>query len=444
MVDAQFTNPSSTTSEPVEKVERKKVAVIGAGISGLSCAYLLADKYQVEVFEAGDELGGHTATKTVSFAGEQYNVDTGFIVFNDRTYPNFLKLLHKLGVDYQKTSMGFSVTNRITGYEYAGTSLNGLFAQRRNWLNVKHWRLLGDLVRFNKLCTRLYKENSIPDVSLGDFLVAEGFSRFFSAHYILPMVSAIWSSGIATAANMPLQFFIHFFHNHGLLTITEQPQWYTICGGSKSYLAPLTAKYQQSIHLGCPVTSIKRNAQGVIVSTRKFGEQLFDEVVLACHSDQALKLLADPSPDEYEILSEIPYSNNRVQLHTDHNLLPRAEQAWASWNYLIPPAQAAASAEQGEAAVLTYNMNMLQHLQAPATFCVSLNAEHLVDATKTLGIYDYAHPVFTRESVAAQTRWSDISGTNHTHYCGAYWHNGFHEDGLVSGIRVARFLGADW
>lgn len=423
-----------------KKDVRKKIAIIGGGISGLSCAHLLADTHHVEVFEAAPTLGGHTATKTVATAGGHYDVDTGFIVFNDRTYPHFLKLLAKLKVDYQKTSMGFSVTNQVTGYEYAGTSLNGLFAQRRNLASPQHWRLLGDILRFNKLCIRLHDEGAIPDTTLGDFLAAQGFSEHFSTHYILPMVSAIWSSGLATAARMPLLFFIRFFHNHGLLTVTQQPQWYTITGGSKSYLAPLTENFKDNIHLACPVIFIRRTPQGVIVYSQGLGEQLFDEVVLACHSDQALKLIVDPTPEEYEILSAIPYRANKVQLHADTGLLPRSVRAWASWNYRIPAAQAD---DTEEAAVLTYNMNILQNLAAPVTFCVSVNAGDQVNPAKLYGTYDYAHPVFTRESVAAQTFWASISGQNRTHFCGAYWRNGFHEDGLVSGIRVAQALGAD-
>lgn len=421
--------------------EQKKIAIIGAGISGLSCAHLLADTHHVEVFEAGATLGGHTATKKVEVEGVPYDVDTGFIVFNDRTYPHFLKLLAKLKVDYQKTNMGFSVTNEGSGYEYAGTSLDGLFAQRRNLMNPQHWRLLGEILRFNKLCTRLHEESAIPDVTLGDFLAAQKFSEFFASHYILPMVSAIWSAGLATSARMPLVFFIRFFHNHGLLTVTRQPQWYTITGGSKNYLAPLTANFKDSIHLGCPVIFIRRTNRGVIVYTQAFGEQLFDEVVLACHSDQALKLLVDVTPTEYEVLSAIPYSANCVQLHADTGLLPRSERAWASWNYRIPAVPS--TADSSDAAVLTYNMNLLQNIAAPVTFCVSVNAGHAVKPERVYGSYDYAHPVFTQESVAAQARWAEVSGHHRTHFCGAYWHNGFHEDGLVSGIRVAKALGAD-
>lgn len=420
---------------------RKKIAIIGSGISGLSCAYLLSANHDVVVFESGDTLGGHTATKTVKLTDGQYDVDTGFIVFNDRTYPNFLKLLAQLGVEYQPTEMGFSVSNPSLNYEYSGTSLNGLFAQRKNILNMKHWNLLREIVRFNKVCTQLHNDNKIPSaITLGDYLASENYSEYFKNHYILPMVSAIWSSGLETAAAMPLLFFIRFFHNHGLLTVTQQPQWYTIKGGSKTYIDPLIKSFKENIHVACPVTAITRHAYGVTVSSVGFGEQEFDEVVLACHSDQALELLADAGATEKEILSAIPYKSNEVVLHSDTQLLPSSERAWASWNYLVTDA----SVDKSDTAALTYNMNILQNFAAPVTFCVSVNAGDRIDPRKVYGRYHYSHPQFTLGSVAAQQRWSEISGVNRTHFCGAYWRNGFHEDGLVSGIRVAQALGATW
>ena len=419
----------------------KKIAIIGSGISGLSCAYLLAQDNDVTLFEAASTLGGHTATKTVKLTDGLYDVDTGFIVFNDRTYPNFLKLLARLGVEYQPTDMGFSVSNRDTHYEYSGTSLNGLFAQRKNILNLRHWTMLREILRFNKACIQLQESNSIPEgTTLGDYLKSERYSDYFKHYYVLPMVSAIWSSGLETAADMPLLFFINFFHNHGLLTVTQQPQWYTIKGGSKTYIEPLTAPFKEKIHLDCGVTAIRRHDQGVSITSSGFGEQEFDEVVLACHSDQALKLLADVSPTEYEILSAIPYKENQVVLHSDTQLLPRSERAWASWNYVISNRLDM----KQDAAALTYNMNMLQRLEAPVTFCVSVNAGNQIDPRKIYGRYTYSHPQFTLKSVAAQQRWHEISGVRHTHFCGAYWRNGFHEDGLVSGINVARALGASW
>jgi len=424
-------------------VARKKIAIIGSGISGLLSGYLLSRRHDVSVFEAENEIGGHTATKIVTAPESQVAVDTGFIVFNDRTYPNFLKLLAELNVAYQPTEMGFSVACQHTGFEYSGTSFNGLFAQRKNIFSKPHWQMLKEIVKFNAACTELYKDNCIPeDQTLGEYLQLHGYSEKFIHFYILPMVSAIWSSPIGTAAAMPLVFFVRFFHNHGLLTVTQQPQWYTIKGGSHQYLQPLTDKYKDSIFTNCPVLNVKRNSDSVVVTTTRFGEQFFDEVIFACHSDQVLKLLADPSPAEYDILSAIPYQANQVTLHSDISLLPRLRRAWASWNYMF--LNPAATDQVSENTALTYNMNILQKLNSSTTFCVSVNAGKAIDPEKIYGEYHYSHPMFTRESVAAQARWQEISGINHTHFCGAYWRNGFHEDGVVSAIRVAEMLGEMW
>lgn len=421
------------------KTAQKNIAVIGSGISGLFCAYLLSHQYNVSVFEAEAEIGGHTATKTVELNGERYQIDTGFIVFNDRTYPNFIKLLSRLGVVSQPTEMGFSVSCRASNLEYSGTSLSGLFAQRKNLVNHRHWGMLMEILRFNRECTWLHETNNIQaEKTLGDYLRDGGYSEFFQRYYILPMVSAIWSSGIETAAAMPLVFFIRFFHNHGLLTVTNQPQWYTVKGGSKSYIEPLIKLFKDSIHTNCPVQWVKRHDESVTVATQTHGQQSFDEVVFACHSDQALKLLLDPNDAERSILSAIPYKMNDVCLHTDVALLPVSRRAWASWNYLM------LDNAGGDAAALTYNMNILQQLQSEHTFCVSVNATPAIDPNKVLGKYQYSHPVFTRASIAAQQRWAEISGKQRTHYCGAYWHNGFHEDGVVSALNVARMLGGSW
>lgn len=423
--------------------ERKKIAIIGTGISGLLSAYLLARRHDVRVFEAANDIGGHTATKTVSLGSETLDVDTGFIVFNDRTYPNFIKLLELLQVDYQPTAMGFSVSCQTSGYEYSGTSFDGVFAQRKNLLNMGHWRMLYEIVRFNKACTALYAaaqqdaEKISARMTLGDYLQQQGYSEQFSRFYILPMVSAIWSSGLETAALMPLIFFIRFFHNHGLLSVTQQPQWYTIKGGSHKYLTPLTQSFQQHIYTNNPVVAVKRADNVVSVTSVRLGEQQFDEVVFACHSDQALKLLTDPSAAEYDILAAIPYQPNSVVLHCDTRFLPKSPRAWASWNYLL-------MAQPQGATALTYNMNILQRLQSPTTFCVSVNAGDGIDPDKVFGRYHYSHPMFTLDTIAAQARWAEISGVNRTHYCGAYWRNGFHEDGVVSAIRVAETLGEMW
>lgn len=421
-------------------MEQKNIAVIGSGISGLTAAYVLSRRHNITVFEAGEHVGGHTATKSLRLNETEYQVDTGFIVFNDRTYPNFIKLLSHLGVSSQATEMGFSVTCPETGFEYSGSGLKGLFAQRRNLLRPRFLKMLLEVVRFNRACTRAFNEDSIEkELTLGEYLQREGYSKFFQRYYILPMVSAIWSSGLSGAASMPLLFFVRFFHNHGLLTVTNQPQWCTVKGGSKAYIAPITRQFRDSIRTQCPVQSVRRLGEGgVQICTDQFGKEYFDEVVIACHSDQALKLLADPSEEEYQILSAIPYQNNAVVLHSDTEMLPKCRKAWASWNYRMK------AADVENQAVLTYNMNMLQSLAAPQTLCVSVNAGADIDPNKILGRYNYSHPVFNRASIAAQQNWESISGKRNTHFCGAYWRNGFHEDGVVSGLRVAAALGEEF
>lgn len=445
-VDASTQTDSAQKDSVKNKSGQKNIAIIGSGISGLFCAYLLSRKHCVTVFEAETQIGGHTATKAVTVKGQDFNIDTGFIVFNDRTYPNFIKLLSQLGVASQPTDMGFSVCSQTSGFEYSGTSLNGLFAQRSNLFSWRYWRMLKEILHFNKACTQAYFSGDVTeDLTLGDYLRIEGYSQFFQDHYILPMVSAIWSSGIETAAAMPLKFFVQFFHNHGLLSVTQQPQWFTIPGGSKTYLTPLTRSFKDRIHTQCAVQWVKRHADNVTVATESFGQQQFDEVVFACHSDQALKLLLDPSENESDILSAIPYKPNDVCLHTDINLLPKSKRAWASWNYFIPNKTA-----KDDAAALTYNMNILQCLKneeiksIDTTFCVSVNANDLVNPELVLGQYRYSHPVFTLESIAAQKRWLEISGQQRTYFCGAYWRNGFHEDGVVSALNVVRQMGEDW
>lgn len=418
----------------------KKIAIVGSGISGMLAGYLLSRRHQVTLFEI-NYIGGHTATKKVTWQGDSQAIDTGFIVFNDRTYPNFIKLMSRLGVKSQATEMGFSVASLAENFEYSGTSLNALFAQRKNLFNPGHWRMLSEIVRFNKACTQALKAGAVDErETLGEYLDREGYSERFRNYYILPMVSAIWSSGLVTAAAMPLLFFVRFFHNHGLLTVTQQPQWYTITGGSNTYIEPLIHPYAERVYANCPVTRIERTDEGVRVTTERFGEELYDEVVIACHSDQALQLLGDPSEAEREILGAIPYQRNAVTLHTDTALLPRNRRAWASWNYMM---MGKGAQDQQDLPVLTYNMNILQRLQTEHTYCVTVNPGDHVDPDRVLGQYRYSHPVFTRESIAAQQRWSDISGVRRTHYCGAYWCNGFHEDGVVSALRVAKAFGEE-
>lgn len=411
-----------------------KIAIIGSGISGLTTAYLLNRQHDISVFEASSWVGGHTHTVDVQVDGRHYAIDTGFIVFNDWTYPNFIELLNQLGVTYQPTEMSFSVCDPVSGVEYNGNTLNSLFAQRRNLLSPPFWGMLRDILRFNREAVDdLQQQRIASDLSLGSYLQQRGYGERFIQHYIVPMGAAIWSMSLADMLIFPLQFFLRFFKNHGLLSVTDRPQWQVIKGGSSSYVAPLSASFAERIRLQCAVQRVERDATGVTLHSSA-GSERFDKVVFACHSDQALQLLAEPSATEQQILGALPYADNDVVLHTDTRLLPKRPLAWASWNYRLggPTSQPAA---------LTYNMNILQGLQSDTTFCVSLNQTDAIDPSKILARYTYAHPQYSLAGVAAQARWEELLGANHSYFCGAYWANGFHEDGVISGLRVARAFG---
>ncbi|MDN2662219.1 NAD(P)/FAD-dependent oxidoreductase [Psychromonas sp. 14N.309.X.WAT.B.A12] len=411
----------------------KNIAIIGSGISGLTAAYLLSKKHQVTVFEKNDYIGGHTATVDIEKNGIPYAIDTGFIVFNDKTYPNYLALLDEIGIGKQATEMSFSVHNCQTGLEYNGHNLDTLFAQRSNIFKPKFWVLVKEILRFNKLCKAIFEQNSYqPGDTLGDFLKSNHFSAFFAEHYILPMGAAIWSSSLAQMESFEFRFFVQFFHHHGLLNIADRPQWYVIPNGSRSYIPPLCEPFKQRIHLNSKLIGITRQEDKVHIHFEDENEmQTFDEIVIACHSDQALKLLSDATDDEQRVLSGMPYSENSVVLHTDIKLLPDREKAWASWNYQL-------SDDREKAASVTYNMNILQGIDSDETFCVTLNQKEEIDADKILREFTYYHPVFSLQSIRSQQQRDTICGKRHTHFAGAYWHNGFHEDGVKSAVEVAQ------
>jgi len=411
-----------------------KIAIVGSGIAGLTSAYLLNRKHDIRVFEAADWVGGHTHTVDVNLAGRDYSVDTGFIVFNDWTYPNFIKLLGQLGVGFKPTEMSFSVCDPKTRTEYNGNNLNSLFAQRSNLLYPTFWGMLRDILRFNREALADLESQRIgSDTTLGDYLRSHRYGQRFIEHYIVPMGAAIWSMSLADMLAFPLQFFVRFFKNHGLLSVSNRPQWCVIEGGSSSYIEPLTASFRARIRLSCPVHRVERDEQGVTVHSAD-GSERYDKVIFACHSDQALKMLAQPTAAEQDILGALPYAENDVVLHTDTNLLPKRKLAWASWNYRLGggPQQMAA---------VTYDMNILQGIDSDTTFCVSLNQTDAIDPNKILARYRYAHPQYSLAGVVAQGRWEELNGVNHTWFCGAYWANGFHEDGVVSGLRVAQAFG---
>ncbi|MFQ2291458.1 NAD(P)/FAD-dependent oxidoreductase [Aeromonas enteropelogenes] len=417
---------------------KRKIAIVGSGISGLTAGFLLHKQHDITLFEAAPTLGGHTATVDVEQGGRRYAIDTGFIVFNDRTYPNFLKLLERIGVARQPAEMSFSVKSP-EGLEYNGHNLDTLFAQRSNLLSPRFYGFVAEILRFNREARAWLVDHLALDVgselTLGDFLQAGEFSDYFARHYILPMGAAIWSSTLADMRAFPLGFFLRFFAHHGLLEVANRPQWYVIPGGSREYIGPLTAGWQSQIRLACPVAGIRRVTNGVIVQSHD-GEEHFDEVILACHSDQTLALLADASERERAILGAMPYQANDVWLHTDATCLPVRRKAWASWNYQLGD-------DDGARPLVSYNMNILQGVSSPEPFCVSLNPAGRVDESKVLRRFVYHHPVFNQSSIAAQQRRLEICGQRHTHFCGAYWYNGFHEDGVRSALDVARRFGAE-
>jgi predicted NAD/FAD-binding protein len=412
----------------------KNIAIIGSGISGLTSAFLLSKKHRVTVFEKKDYIGGHTATKQVQSTQGLLNIDTGFIVFNERTYPNFLGLLDEIGVKKQNTEMSFSIQNPKTGLEYNGHNLNTLFAQRRNIFNPKFWFFIREIIRFNKLCIQNHEQGMDDlELTLGEFLVKNHFSEAFCENYILPMGAAIWSSSLNEMENFQLKFFINFFHNHGLLNIKNRPQWFVIPGGSNQYIEPLISRFKNRIELNTSIKTIMRSDNKVDIYLESGEVKRFDEIVFACHSDQALKLLGDPTQQEQSILGDMAYKPNNVILHTDKTLLPKKVNAWASWNYLL-------GGTRDSAASVTYNMNILQGLNTDQTYCVTLNQKDKIDPNKIIQEFEYDHPVFTNSSLKAQQRREEICGQNHTHFTGAYWYNGFHEDGVRSAVDVgARF-----
>ncbi|WP_259236581.1 NAD(P)/FAD-dependent oxidoreductase [Aeromonas sp. BIGb0445] len=415
----------------------KKIAIVGAGISGLTAGHLLHRHHEITLFEAAPVLGGHTATVDVNLDGQSHAVDTGFIVFNDRTYPHFLRLLDRIGVARQATEMSFSVKS-ATGLEYNGHNLDTLFAQRRNLLRPGFYRFIREILRFNREAKAWLAEEgkeAEPGLTLGRFLQEGRFSDYFARHYILPMGAAIWSSTLADMRGFPLGFFLRFFDHHGLLNVANRPQWYVIPGGSRQYIAPLTRGWQARVRLASPVQAIFRTERGVRIHSRH-GEEAFDEVILACHSDQALGLLRDASADEQRLLGAMAYQANDVWLHTDATCLPTRPKAWASWNYQLGEGET-------QRPLVSYNMNILQGIRTREALCVSLNPQGQVDEGKVLRRFVYEHPVFNLGSLAAQEQRMQICGQRHTHFCGAYWYNGFHEDGVRSALDVTRRFGVD-
>lgn len=415
-----------------------KIAIIGTGIAGNYAAWRLARDHDITVFEAEDRIGGHTNTIEVEDGDRTLAVDTGFIVYNDRTYPNFIRMLDELGVETQHSDMGFSVTGGTAGLEYNGSTLGGLFAQRRNLVNPRFYRMLREILRFNREAPEFLAS---PDtsLSLGAYLGRKGYSPYFTDYYILPMGSAIWSATASDMRAMPAAFFIRFFQNHGLLSVNDRPQWRVIKGGSARYVEKLIAGHRDRIRTGAAVREIRRLPDGVEIHAEGCEAERFDKVFIASHSDQALAMLADACPVEREVLGDIAYQENEAVLHTDTSLMPRRRRAWASWNYNIP----GDGDSRNGLVTLTYNMNILQSLDAKTLYCVTLNNTAAIDPKRIIRTIRYEHPVFTQRAVAAQQRHREIDGERHTYFCGAYWRYGFHEDGVVSAIDALRHFEND-
>ena len=408
-----------------------RIAVVGTGIAGNTVAYRLRDQHEITVYEASSYVGGHTNTVDVSENGRTIAVDTGFIVFNDRTYPNFIELLDEIGQESQASVMSFSVSSGDARLEYNGSGLNALFAQRRNILRPPFFRMIRDILRFNReALTSLPLEDEGQTV--GGYLARHGYSREFMDDYLVPMAAAIWSAEPVAIQDMPLQFLVRFFDNHGLLQLKDRPVWRVIKGGSREYVSKMVSGHRDRIRLETPVRAVVRHASGVEIVTERYGREWYDAVFLACHSDQALALLDQPTAIEQEVLGAIRFQDNEAVLHTDASVLPKRRRAWAAWNYHIPE-------DPHRHVAVTYNMNMLQGLDCDEQYCVTLNNDRQLDPAKVIRRIQYQHPVFSLEAVDAQQRQVELN-TERTYFCGAYWRNGFHEDGVVSALNaIAHF-----
>lgn len=410
-----------------------RIAIVGSGVSGLVAALVLGEEHDVTVFEANDYIGGHTHTVDVSLDAD-FAVDTGFIVFNYENYPNFARLLKRLNVDSQPSSMSFSVVNRNTGLEYGFATWNAVFAQRLNLLRPSFLRMLLDIKRFRGEFKRLIRDVG-EDVEIGAYLDRYGYSKAFRHDFLVPFGAAIWSAAPADLEHFPLRTFIQFFLNHGFLDLSRLLQWNVVKGGSREYVSALLKQLRGTVHTNAPVVEVRRDATGVDLIIKGSEAQRFDQVVLACHSDQALRLLKDASPAERDVLDALPYQPNDVVLHTDAGTLPAHRHVWSSWNYSV-------SDGVENRATLTYDMNILQGLKSRHEFLVTLNPDQPVADDLVLGRYLYDHPVYTVRGVGAQSRYAEIGGLEkRTHFAGAYWGFGFHEDGVESALRVCNAFG---
>jgi predicted NAD/FAD-binding protein len=416
--------------------QTEKVAVVGSGVSGLSAAWLLSKTRNVTLYESADRLGGHAHTATVSLGGRDIAVDTGFIVYNDTNYPNLVALFDHLNVPTLNSDMSFAASMDGGGFEYSGTSLKGLLGQKRNALRPRFWKMLRDVLKFYRQAPALLDRPGTQHLTLGDYLRQERYSAAFINDHLMPMGAAIWSMTARDMQDYPLHAFLRFFVNHGLLRLSDRPQWRTVDGGSREYVRRIAADFDGAIRLNALVSSIRRTASGVTVTDACGNADIFDDVVIATHADQALAMLTDADEQERHVLGAFGYTENRAVLHSDPALMPGCRSVWSSWNYMSER-----HGEKEQALCVSYWMNQLQKIDTPQDLFVTLNPHRQPRPDLVHGIYDYTHPRFDSRAMAAQARLWQLQGTNHTWFCGAYFGSGFHEDGLQSGLAVAEALG---
>ncbi len=403
-----------------------KIAIIGAGISGLTAAHHLHSKHDISVLEKNNYVGGHSNTVDVNEGNKSVAIDTGFIVLNNWTYPNFENLLNSLDVELHNSEMSFSAKCEHSQFEWCGKGIQGLALNRNNWYRMKAYQILFDFLRFNKLAKKYVSQNK-TEHTLGEFLARNNFSKSFKKYYILPMGAAIWSSSTEDIYDYPAHSFLAFFNNHGLLNIKNRPQWKTIVGGSRQYVNKLIQPFQKNISLNSKITHVERKNGNIIIHYQNKKPEYFDHVIFACHSDQALELLTEPTYNEQQTLEKIRYQYNEAVLHTDETLMPTNREAWSSWNYLLPKHATTNSK-------VTYYMNRLQPLQTEQDYFVTLNLTDRINPEKIIKKIAYQHPVFDKNAIQAQKNLTLINGKHNTWFCGAYWRNGFHEDGVWSAL----------
>ena len=419
----------------VDNIKKLKIAVIGSGVSGLVASMILSRKHNVTIFEKNNKMGGHVHTHKLKSSEKIFNVDSGFIVYNERTYPNFIKLLNQLDVETIDTSMGFSYKDQ-NDFEYSGNSLSTLFSKKSNMLNINFYFFIYNILRFNRISS-IDISNIDSTITLDEYLQSKKLSDDVIHKYIIPMGAAIWSTNPSTMKSMPAKFFIRFFMNHGLLDIKNRPQWKVIKNGSSEYVKKIYKSLKQNnakIKLDFNIKKVFRTEDKIKIKDDN-NVHTFDKIVLACHSNQALKMIQNPTNDEKNILSSINYQENRATIHTDTSVLPNRKKAWSSWNYL--------STNETENVVLTYNMNILQNLKSDKVFCVTINDPGLIDKKKIIKEIKYEHPLFTPSCLKSQSKKDLINGKNNTYFAGAYWGYGFHEDGVNSALDVCKYFDMD-